>query len=76
MPEPSQRHTDPQRGGRNDGAGKPDPSDVRAGPGDAGRQDRPTALPDDGADRADTWRRAITLGAAAVVVALLIGFFL
>lgn len=74
MPDPSQG--DPNSRQQNTDTDTHDASDVRAGPGDAGRQDRPEPMPDHAAARADTWRRAITLIAALLVIALLIGFFL
>lgn len=67
--DPDGRPVDPVQ---DPGTGR-DPSDVRAGPGDAGAQDRPRVLPERrNARDADSWRRVLIVMAvgAAILLAL------
>jgi hypothetical protein len=61
------RPVDPAR----EAAGGRDPSDVRAGPGDAGAQNRPRVLPERlNARDTDGWRRVVIVMAVGAVLML------
>jgi hypothetical protein len=50
--------------------------DVRIGPGDAGAQDAPTHAPEPVPDRKDSWRRALGILGAALVIGTVIALLL